>query len=144
MTREAPELSLKDYTQGDAASRAAFSDAFMDGLQQYGFIILKDHGISTELLARAYGLAQAVFALPEDAKKQYAAGLRGYTPFGVEHAKDSGHPDLKEFWQIGHNPSPEAPEPRLRREDLADVVLTDDGRGHGGADAADAHGHASS
>jgi isopenicillin N synthase-like dioxygenase len=111
MTRHAPELSLKDYTAGDTAARAAFSDAFMDGLQSYGFIILKDHGISTDLLARAYGLAQQVFGLPEAAKKQYAAGLRGYTPFGVEHAKDSGHPDLKEFWQIGHDPSPQAPEP---------------------------------
>lgn len=111
MSRQAPELSLKDYTGGDAATRAAFSDAFMSGLQQYGFIILKDHGVSTDLLARAYGLAQQVFSLPEATKRQYAAGLRGYTPFGVEHAKDSGHPDLKEFWQIGHDPSPDAPEP---------------------------------
>jgi isopenicillin N synthase-like dioxygenase len=111
MTRRAPELSLKDYTAGDAASRAAFSDAFMQGLQQYGFIVLKDHGISTDLLARAYGLAKQVFNLPEAAKLRYAAGLRGYTPFGLEHAKDSGHPDLKEFWQIGHDPSPDAPEP---------------------------------
>jgi len=111
MSRQAPELSLKDYTAGDAAARAAFSDAFMSGLQQYGFIILKDHGVSTDLLARAYGLAQQVFSLPEATKRRYAAGLRGYTPFGVEHAKDSGHPDLKEFWQIGHDPSPDAPEP---------------------------------
>jgi isopenicillin N synthase-like dioxygenase len=111
MSRQAPELSLKDYTGGDAAARAAFSDAFMTGLQQYGFIILKDHGVSTDLLARAYGLAQQVFSLPEATKRRYAAGLRGYTPFGVEHAKDSGHPDLKEFWQIGHDPSPDAPEP---------------------------------
>jgi len=111
MSRRAPELSLRDYTAGDAATRAAFSEAFMSGLQQYGFIVLKDHGVSTDLLARAYGLAQQVFGLPEATKRQYAAGLRGYTPFGVEHAKDSGHPDLKEFWQIGHDPSPDAPEP---------------------------------
>ncbi len=111
MSRQAPELSLADYVTGDAAARAAFSDAFMSGLRQYGFIILKDHGVSTGLLARAYDLAGEVFALPEAVKRRYAAGLRGYTPFGVEHAKDSGHPDLKEFWQIGHEPSPQAPEP---------------------------------
>lgn len=111
VTRQAPELSLKDYSQGDAGQRAAFSDAFMDGLRQYGFVVLKDHGVPTDLLTRAYGLAQAVFGLPEAVKRRYAAGLRGYTPFGVEHAKDSGHPDLKEFWQIGHDPSPDAPEP---------------------------------
>ena len=26
---------------------------------------------------------------------------RGYTPYGVEHAKDNPAPDLKEFWQTG-------------------------------------------
>ncbi len=109
MTRNVPELSLKDFTDGDAARRAAFSDAMMRGLQEYGFFILKDHGVPLDLLQRAYGEAERLFALPEETKRKYAAGLRGYTPFGVEHAKDSGHPDLKEFWQVGHDPSPDAP-----------------------------------
>ncbi|MDB5461331.1 MAG: hypothetical protein JWO72_3072, partial [Caulobacteraceae bacterium] len=104
MTKPVLELSLKAYTAGDAAARRAFSDDFMRGLTEHGFVILKDHGVSTELLARAYRLAQEVFALPQVVKRRYAAGMRGYTPFGVEHAKDSGHPDLKEFWQIGHEP----------------------------------------
>ena len=109
MTRNVPELSLKAFTEGDAAQRAAFSDAMMRGLQEYGFFILKDHGVPLELLQRAYAEAEGLFALPEEAKTPYAKGMRGYTPFGVEHAKDSGHPDLKEFWQVGHDPSPEAP-----------------------------------
>ena len=109
MTRHVPELSLKAFTEGDAAQRAAFSDDLMRGLQDYGFFVLKDHGVSTELLARAYAVAQQTFALDEPTKRRYAAGMRGYTPFGVEHAKDSGHPDLKEFWQVGHEPSPDAP-----------------------------------
>jgi isopenicillin N synthase-like dioxygenase len=108
MTDRVLELSLKAYTQGDAAARRAFSDDFMRGLKEHGFIILKDHGVSTDLLAHAYALAQHVFALPEDAKRRYAAGMRGYTPFGTEHAKDSGRPDLKEFWQIGHEPEGDA------------------------------------
>ena len=110
MTRSVPELSLKAFTEGDAAQRAAFSDDLMRGLQDYGFFVLKDHGVSTDLLAAAYSLAQQTFALPEATKRRYAAGMRGYTPFGVEHAKDSGHPDLKEFWQVGHESSPDAPE----------------------------------
>ena len=32
--------------------------------------------------------------------------MRGYTPFGREHAKDSKFPDLKEFWHIGRELSP--------------------------------------
>ena len=30
-----------------------------------------------------------------------AKGQRGYTPFGVEHAKGESRPDLKEFFQWG-------------------------------------------
>ncbi len=99
------ELSLKRFTQGGVRDRETFSSDFLAGLQAHGFVILKDHGIAAELLKRAYGLAQEVFALPQEAKRRYAFGMRGYTPFGVEHAKDSGHPDLKEFWQIGHEPA---------------------------------------
>jgi isopenicillin N synthase-like dioxygenase len=109
MAKRVPELSLAAYLHGDEASRRAFSRALLEGLQDYGFIILKDHGAPTALLRRAYGLAEQVFALPEEVKRRYAAGMRGYTPFGVEHAKDSGHPDLKEFWQIGHEPAADMP-----------------------------------
>jgi isopenicillin N synthase-like dioxygenase len=109
MTRHVPELSLKAYTHGDAAGRAQFSADLFRGLKEFGFFTLADHNVSPDLLETAYGLAEKVFALPEAAKKAYAAGMRGYTPFGVEHAKDSSKPDLKEFWQIGHDPSPDAP-----------------------------------
>jgi isopenicillin N synthase-like dioxygenase len=97
-----PELSLARYLHGDDLARRAFSEALMQGLQRFGFIILTDHGVPLGLLRDAYAAAEQVFALDEAAKVGYAAGLRGYTPFGVEHAKDSARPDLKEFWQIGH------------------------------------------
>jgi isopenicillin N synthase-like dioxygenase len=113
MSKRVPELSLRDFTGGDDAARAAFSADLMRGLQDYGFVILKDHGVPMELLGRAYTQAEALFALPEPAKRRYAAGLRGYTPFGTEHAKDSRHPDLKEFWQIGRDPSPEVADEHL-------------------------------
>jgi isopenicillin N synthase-like dioxygenase len=45
------------------------------------------------------------FALPAEVKMQYhlkgTGGARGYTPFGIETAKDSRYPDLKEFYHIG-------------------------------------------
>lgn len=104
-----PTLSLKAFTAGSPADRAAFSDALMAGLQQYGFIILADHGVSEELLEHAYEHSAEVFALPYAVKRHYAAGMRGYTPFGVEHARDSHLPDLKEFWQIGREPAPGLP-----------------------------------
>jgi len=104
MTHRVPELSLKAFTHGDAADRAAFSDALMRGLQDYGFFTLRDHNVAPGLLDRAYDLAVQLFALAEPEKRKGMGGLRGYTPFGTEHAKDSRLPDLKEFWQIGREP----------------------------------------
>lgn len=125
MTGTVPVLSLADYTQGGEARRRAFSAELMRGLKRYGFFVLKDHGIPAELLDRAYGLAEDLFALPDAVKRPYAKGLRGYTPFGVEHAKDSGRPDLKEFWQIGHDPEPgevaEAFPPNVWPDELPEV-----------------------
>jgi len=104
MPNRVPELSLRAFTHGDAADRAAFSDALKRGLQDFGFFTLKDHNVEAGLLDRAYDLAVQVFARPEAEKRQGMGGLRGYTPFGTEHAKDSRLPDLKEFWQIGREP----------------------------------------
>ncbi len=99
-----PELSLKSYTLGDDAARREFIDALIEGFQYYGFIILKDHAVSTDLLARAYQMSRDFFDLPVEEKLRYAAGpdgQRGYTPFGREHAKDAKVGDLKEFWHVG-------------------------------------------
>lgn len=106
MTRKydrVPELSLEAYTDGDRGEKRAFEEALYEGFKYFGFIILKDHMVSCELLQRAYDKSAEFFALPEDYKKLFFSkdGQRGYTPFGREHAKDSKYPDLKEFWHVG-------------------------------------------
>ncbi|HEX5378576.1 MAG TPA: 2-oxoglutarate and iron-dependent oxygenase domain-containing protein, partial [Phenylobacterium sp.] len=121
MTKRVPELSLHDFTRSDAAAREGFSRALMAGLQEYGFVILKDHNVPVELLDRAYHLATQVFAQDEGEKRRCAKGLRGYVPFGTEHAKDTDIADLKEFWQIGREPTPDA----LAHEDLPANVWPD-------------------
>jgi isopenicillin N synthase-like dioxygenase len=106
MTAErVPELSLAAWTAGTPGSRAAFSADLLRGLQRFGFVILKDHGVPTALLDRAYAMAERLFALPEAEKRRHCGGLRGYTPFGTEHAKNHRFPDLKEFWQLGREPA---------------------------------------
>jgi isopenicillin N synthase-like dioxygenase len=109
MSRKVPELALADYLSGSEATRLQFEKALFDGLRDYGFVILTDHNIDTGLLDRAYQQAEQVFALPVDTKMTYRGGLRGYTPFGLEHAKGRHLPDLKEFWQIGHDVDVGAP-----------------------------------
>lgn len=99
-----PELSLESYITGTPSERAGFIEGLYEGLKYFGFIILKDHGVETRLLDKAYQLAAEFFALPEDEKNTYITGVggqRGYTPFGREHAKGRDIPDLKEFWHVG-------------------------------------------
>lgn len=73
----------------------------------FGFAIIRDHGIPADLIARAEELAKAFFALPAKTKQAYkiegGGGARGYTPFGTEKAKDAKVHDLKEFWHVGRD-----------------------------------------
>ena len=72
---------------------------------QYGFAVVRDHGIDEALVAQAWQASRAFFALPDAVKRQYhlagTGGARGYTPFGTEQAKDAVVSDLKEFWHVG-------------------------------------------
>jgi isopenicillin N synthase-like dioxygenase len=103
--RKVPELSLNSFIEGGATERARFVDNFFIGLKDYGFIVLKDHPVETQLINRAYELMAKLFALPVEQKKNYAlfdhGFQRGYTPFGTEHAKNNPISDLKEFWHVG-------------------------------------------
>lgn len=109
--KHVPELSLGAFAHGGADKRRAFTDGLIEGLHNFGFVILKDHGVDRDLLARAYRLSSEFFALPVDEKMKYHRqdGQRGYTPFGREHAKNSSFPDLKEFWHIGREFAPDSP-----------------------------------
>lgn len=102
---EVPTLSLEKYISGSENERAEFIEALFSGLKYYGFIILKDHPVSTDLLNKAYELSQRLFNLPLDKKERYISPVngnqRGYAPFGKEHAKGNSAPDLKEFWHVG-------------------------------------------
>lgn len=74
---------------------------------EFGFVAITQHGISAELIDAAYVTFERFFALPTEVKQRYhlkgMGGARGYTGFGIETAKDSKFPDLKEFWHVGRN-----------------------------------------
>ena len=103
--RKVPELNLFDYLEETRGKKTVFSKSLFEGLKDYGFIVLTGHPISEELLERSYELSKELFLMTEDQKKSYSmpdnGHQRGYTPFGVEHAKDSKVADLKEFWHVG-------------------------------------------
>jgi isopenicillin N synthase-like dioxygenase len=104
--RQVPQINLRQYSSGTPDARGEFSRALMHGLQDYGFVVLSGHGVPAGLLEAAYTEAEALFARPLDWKRRFAGGMRGYTPFGKEHAKNTSVADLKEFWQIGPDRTP--------------------------------------
>ena len=102
--RQVPELSLLSYVNGSESEKQKFVDELFVGFKEYGFIILTDHTIDQAKVDAAYELVHQFFHLPVATKENYGGvpgGQRGYTPFKKEHAKDSTHPDLKEFWHVG-------------------------------------------
>lgn len=94
-------VSLDDQARDPDGFARDFGEAF----QRYGFAIVRDHGIDDALIARAWAMTEALFALPEETKRGWfvpgGGGARGYTPFKTEIAKGATHVDLKEFWHIG-------------------------------------------
>jgi isopenicillin N synthase-like dioxygenase len=74
---------------------------------EYGFAVVRDHGIPQTLIDEAEAVSKAFFALPDAVKRAYklegSGGARGYTPFGTEKAKDAQVFDLKEFWHVGRD-----------------------------------------
>ena len=89
---------------------ADLADELGNSFAEYGFAIVRDHGIPADLIARAEDKSRAFFALPEEVKMKYhlkgQGGARGYTPFGIERAKDAAVHDLKEFWHVGRTLPP--------------------------------------
>lgn len=100
-----PSVDLDLFVKGDAASKQSFVDLLGKAYEEVGFVAVKNHGISDQLIQQLYNVVQQFFSLPLEKKKQYEiaalAGQRGYTSFGTEHAKGSDAPDLKEFFQYG-------------------------------------------
>ena len=100
-----PSVDLDLFLNGDAVSKQSFVDHLGKAYEEVGFVAVKNHGISDQLIQQLYNVVQQFFSLPLEKKKQYEiiamAGQRGYTSFGKEQAKGSDAPDLKEFFQYG-------------------------------------------
>ena len=89
---QVPLLSLT------AMARQNFATALGDSFRQFGFAMVKDHGMDAALINDGWSLARAFFALPEDVKRRYDAssngGQRGYTAVGREIGKGASENDL--------------------------------------------------
>ncbi len=98
---EVPLISMKDQ----AADPDGFAQEIGASFQRFGFAMVSDHGVPDDVVARAWAMTKAFFALPEEEKRAYfvagGGGARGYTPYKTEIAKGASFVDLKEFWHVG-------------------------------------------
>lgn len=98
-----PTLDIRRFDQ--PGERDAFVSELGAAYREWGFCGIRGHGIAEDRIQGAYDAFVRFFQLPAETKMKYhlpgTGGARGYTPFGVETAKDSKYPDLKEFWHIG-------------------------------------------
>ncbi|MBS0584309.1 MAG: isopenicillin N synthase family oxygenase [Proteobacteria bacterium] len=101
MAQQVPTLDIRRYD----TDRKAFVAELGAAYREYGFCGISGHDIAQDLIDRSYDVFQRFFALPTETKMKYhlpgTGGARGYTPFGIETAKDSKYFDLKEFWHVG-------------------------------------------
>lgn len=126
MEQTIPVVDLRRYR--DRPTRASFVAAFGDALRDLGFVAVEGHGIPQADFDASYAVFRRFFALPEDEKRRFErpeqARQRGYTSFGVEHAKDHPAPDLKEFFHVGRElPRDHPHHARLPRNVWPDDVL---------------------
>ena len=98
-----PTISLKNYKK----NKEAISKEIYNACNKVGFFSIIDHDLNIDLIKKVLRLSKDFFNQTNDYKMKYCikegAGQRGYTPFGVETAKNALLPDQKEFWHHGRS-----------------------------------------
>jgi len=125
-TLNIPLLDLNDFINGSNQIKFEFVEKLGKAYEQIGFVAIKNHGLSDEMVEKIYLETKNFFALPMEIKKKYEiselAGQRGYTSFGVEHSKGSSVGDLKEFWHFGQEVTDDDP---IKDEYPANIHVTE-------------------
>lgn len=100
-----PAVDLNQFKNGNETQKFDFIKSLGKAYEDIGFVAVKNHGVSDELIEELYTQVKAFFNMPKHQKQSYEiegiAGQRGYVSFGKEHAKGRNTGDLKEFWHFG-------------------------------------------
>ena len=87
-----PKVDLNDFLSSDKNKKQQFVSQLGTAFEEIGFVALKGHFLSSELMEALYCEIRSFFKLPLEIKKQYevegGGGQIGYTSFGKEHAKN--------------------------------------------------------
>jgi len=100
-----PSVDLREFLSKNPKEKEKFVREIGGAFENIGFVALRGHFLSDELVETLYAEIKNFFGLPQEIKDSYEiegiGGQRGYTSFGKEHAKGRKEGDLKEFWHFG-------------------------------------------
>lgn len=121
-----PSVNLADFLSGDETRKQKFINEIGKAYEDIGFVALKGHFLSDDLVDNLYAEIKSFFSLPVETKRSYEiegiGGQRGYVSFGKESAKGKKEGDLKEFWHFGQYVEDN---PTLEAEYPANVTVTE-------------------
>lgn len=100
-----PVLDLQKFKSDNTNEKLNFVTDLGEAFKDIGFVVIKNHGFTTQIQANIYQEVERFFDLPDDVKIKcdgsFCGGQRGYTGKGKEHAAGQKVGDLKEFFQVG-------------------------------------------
>ncbi len=80
---EIPSLDLAHFTKGNENERKLFVNNLGEAFNRIGFVAIKNHGLTDQLVKDLYNAIQTFFLLPDAVKQKYEIpglfGQRGYT-----------------------------------------------------------------
>ncbi len=125
-----PSVDLNLFLSNNPIEKQQFVTQIGDAFTSIGFVALKGHFLSNELIEELYTQIKLFFNLPQEIKEKYEiqglGGQRGYTSFGKESAKGKKEGDLKEFWHFGqYVDSNEVLSDILQKVLLPNVIVTE-------------------
>ncbi|MEH2159795.1 MAG: 2-oxoglutarate and iron-dependent oxygenase domain-containing protein [Nostoc sp.] len=103
VSTQIPVINFHSFMTGDSHAKEAVAAQIGSALQEIGCFYLKNHDVSTTLIAQAFAQAKSFFALPLEDKKQIALTEkchRGYIPMGMSSI-------LSEQFYFGREMNPE-------------------------------------
>jgi isopenicillin N synthase-like dioxygenase len=112
MSSAVPIIDLAPWFEGTAEGKALVASQVDAALREIGFLLVVNHGVSTQLRDAVRSTSREFFELPVSVKERYRSqtGIetwlpRGWTPMGAEANANSDEgvtapPDLKESYNI--------------------------------------------
>ena len=93
-----PIIDLEPMFSGDAAAKERLAEELRKACTEVGFLYIKNHHVSQEIIRKTFDVAEDYFALPDDVKMQNhvskSRNNRGYAAMLEENTDPTARGDL--------------------------------------------------